>query len=245
LKIRLITLKTAFLAVVAALSLGLSPEAAAQEHDAALPGLAQDFAGEIGPEDSGNQLFLQFAQGAAASWLTRIVDQKERRSNFVFRDFLAGLYFGMELRNIEYIIPTVRIAAYYPFTSTFNQVLQKPTTPLHFGVDFLAGVGFEMELWKFLVSAGPGLHLFFLNADRWNYLDLGAAAFVGVEFPLNSRWSLLAKGFASLDSGNLGANRLMEPFDIAYQYQVDFGFRYKSARGARVDFSESAPKINR
>jgi hypothetical protein len=235
-----------FLAVFAALSLGLSPKAAAQENEAATPelALAPEDAGEIGLLDSDRRIFVQFAQGAAASWLTRIVDQKkEERSNFVFRDFLPGLYFGMELRNIEYIIPTVRIAAYYPLISTFNRVLQKPDMPLHYGVDFFSGIGFEMKLWKFLVSAGPGLHLFFLNSDRWNYLDLGAAAFVGIELPLNPRWSLLAKGYASLDSGNLWANRLMEPFDITYQYQVDFGFRYK--RPVRGDFSTSAPKINR
>ena len=187
---------------------------------------------EAAPSDGkADAVFFTFNQGAAASWLTRVITQRER-SNFVFRDFLPGLYFGAELRNIPYIIPMTRIAVYYPLASTFNLMPQKPVTPLHFAADTLIGARFEPFNMKYArINAGPALHLFFLNADRWNYFNLGAAAVAGVELPLVSRWTLLVDGYASIDNGNLGSNRRMEPFDVVWQYQVNIGFRYSKKKG--------------
>jgi hypothetical protein len=176
--------------------------------------------------DKTDKMFFTFSQGVAASWLTRIINQSER-SNFVFRDFLPGLYSGVELRNMKYIIPMMRLAVYYPLTSTFNLMPQKPKTPLHFAGDLIAGFRFEPFNLKYLrINAGPGLHMLFLNSDRWNYFNLGAAAVAGIEFPLLPRWTLLVDGYASIDNGNLGANRQMEPFNIVWQYQINLGFRY-------------------
>jgi hypothetical protein len=173
-----------------------------------------------------DKIFFTINQGATASWLTRVINQTER-SNFVFRDFLPGLYFGAELRNVPYIVPMMRLAAYYPLTATFNLMPQKPVTPLHFAADMVIGLRFEPFNMEYLrINAGPGLHMFFLNADRWNYFNLGAAAVAGIEFPLASRWTLLFDGYASIDNGNLGTNRQMEPFDVVWQYQVNVGFRY-------------------
>jgi hypothetical protein len=176
--------------------------------------------------DARDKLFVTFSYGAVASWLTRIIDQTGR-SNFVFRDFLPGLYFGAELRNIKYITPIVRLTACYPLVSSFNHVPQKPNSPLHFGIDFLTGLRFEFNIKEIIrLHVGPALHMFFLNAERWNYFNLGAAAVAGVEVPLTPRWTLLIDGIASLDSGNLGANRMMEPFDKTFQYQAGVGCRY-------------------
>ena len=189
------------------------------------------FAEEIPPPSPPDTIFFTFNQGASAAWLTRVINQTDR-SNFVFRDFMPGLYFGAELRNVPYIVPMMRLAAYYPLSSTFNLMPQKPVTPLHFAVDVTAGLRFEPFNIKYVrINAGPALHLLFLNADRWNYCNIGAAAVAGVELPLASRWTLLVDGFASIDNGNLGANRLMEPFDVVWQYQVDIGFRYSKKKG--------------
>jgi hypothetical protein len=183
------------------------------------------------PAQEKEKIFFTFNQGAAASWLTRIINQTER-SNFVFRDFLAGLYFGAELRNVPYVVPMMRVAAYYPLTASFNAMPQSPKTPLHAAADMVAGLRVEPFNMQYLrINFGPGLHLFFLNADRWNYFNLGAAAVAGIELPLFSRWTLLVDGYASIDNGNLGANRLMEPFDIVWQYQIDVGFRYSKKKG--------------
>jgi hypothetical protein len=212
----------AFCAALTVLTLGLPALYADEPIPAAPPPVQSD--------GNNGRIFFTFNQGAAASWLTRIVNQSER-SNFVFRDFLPGLYFGAELRSIRYIVPMARLAAYYPLTSTFNLMPQKPVTPLHFAADMTVGLRVEPFNMKYLrVNAGPALHMFFLNADRWNYFNLGAAAVAGIEVPLLSRWTLLVDGYASIDNGNLGANRRMEPFDIAYQYQINVGFRYSKKK---------------
>jgi len=91
------------------------------------------------------------------------------------------------------------------------------------------------------LNAGPAAHLFFLNSERWNYFDLGAAAFVGMELPITQRWTLICNGFASLDNGNLGDNRNMEPFDIAYQYQIDIGVRYSKKLENRTSLFPGNP----
>ena len=56
------------------------------------PGTADDAAGET--TLSRPKLFLAFEWGLSASWVTRII-QQTGRSNFVFQDFLPGLYFDL------------------------------------------------------------------------------------------------------------------------------------------------------
>jgi hypothetical protein len=185
-------------------------------------------------EKEENRLIFTFNEGAAVSWLTRIIYQSDR-SNFVFEDFMIGLYFRTELENIKYFTPMARIAVFYPVISTFNKVPQLSNTPLHIGIDFTAGVKFELFDFDYVrLNAGPSLHLLFLTADRWNYFNLGGALFVGVELPLTKSWTLLCNGYASLDNGNLGTNSLMEPFDIAFQYQIDIGVRYSKKIQNRI-----------
>jgi hypothetical protein len=170
--------------------------------------------------------FVVFSEGAAASWLTRIIYQTDR-SNFVFDDFLTGLYFRVDLHNIKYISPMAKFTLYYPLLSSFNNFPQLPKTPLHLGADLNMGLKFDIFDFNYVrINAGPAVHLFFLNSDRWNYLDLGVVAFAGIEVPITERWTFVSNFFASLDYANLGTNRQMEPFDMAYQYQIDIGVRY-------------------
>jgi hypothetical protein len=178
------------------------------------------------PPAGGDKPFVLFHEGLSVSWLTRIIKQTGR-SNFVFRDFLPGLYCRMELRGTKYGTPTFRLAAYYPLRSSFNGFPQKSRTPLHYGADFIAGLQFQALEMKYLrLNIAPGLHVFFLNSDRWNYLHAGAVCMAGLEAPLTSGWTILLNGLASLDYGNLGNNKVMEPFDIVYQYQINIGGRY-------------------
>jgi hypothetical protein len=184
-----------------------------------------------------NRPFVVFNEGVTASWLTRIIKQSSR-SNFVFKDFLPGLYFGIELMNLRSVwpkfplVPQLRLAAYYPLTSTFNDMPQPSKLPLHFAVDAILGAGIKINALKYIrFSLTPGVHFFFLNSERWNYFNLGAAGILGMELPVSRGWTILINGIASLDNGNLGKNGKIEPFDIVYQYQVDFGVRYsKKAR---------------
>jgi len=181
---------------------------------------------ETKDDKNSNRPYIVLNEGVASSWLTRIV-KKTERSNFVFEDFLVGLYCRVDLENIKYVTPIARLAVYYPMTQTFNKVPQLPKNPLHYSLDLNIGIKFDiLDLEYFRLNLGPALHLFFLNAERWNYLDLGGTVFLGMEVPLTKNWTFLCGGFASLDNGNLGANRRMEPFDIAYQYQIEIGVRY-------------------
>ena len=187
---------------------------------------AQENEGEKTEETEIKPFLFSFSEGLAVSWLTRIIRQTDR-SNFVLNDFLMGLYFRTEFLYFDKFKPMVRAAAYYPTISTFNKYPQKANTPLHFGVDFMTGVKFEVLNFSYArLNLGPAFHLFFLTSDRWNYLNLGAAAFLGVEVPIAEKWTILVNGIASFDSGNLGGNRFMEHINITYQYQVDVGIRY-------------------
>jgi hypothetical protein len=195
-------------------------------------------ADEAGPSDpapaepapalapAGNRPFVIFNEGLTAAWLTRIIKQTGR-SNFVFKDFMPGLYFGMELTNIKLVTPTIRLAAYYPLTATFNRIPQPPKSPLHIAADFFAGPGFGLNMLNYVrFNLVPGLHLFYQHSDRWTYFNIGFAGLAGFELPLSRGWTILVNGMASIDNGNLGGNKQMEPFDIVYQYQVDLGVRY-------------------
>jgi len=222
--------KRSFLLVLFFITLaaGISAEEAEAEAAPASPGLT------VKESEAENRPVVVFSEGAAVSWLTRIISQTAR-SNFLFEDFLPGLYFRTEVANVKYFTPMIRLAAYYPLVSTFNQYPQKAKTPLHFGTDVNAGIEFGLlDFDYFRLNFGPALHLFFMSSDRWNYFDLGAAAFLEMELPLSERWTVIFNGFASLDNGNLGGNRLMEPFDVAYQYQVDIGVRYSKKFPNRV-----------
>jgi len=177
-------------------------------------------------EDKKQEFFFLFSEGTAFSWLTRIIKQSGR-SNFVFKDFMLGLYSRVDMHTEKNITPMARLAVFYPLEATFNKYPQKPKSPLHIGMDMNLGVNFNIfEFPYFRLNAGPAFHMFFLNSDRWNYFELGMAAFTGMELPISERWTLICGLFASLDNGNLGANRNIEPFDIVYQYQVDIGVRY-------------------
>jgi hypothetical protein len=176
--------------------------------------------------------FLLFDQGATAAWNTRIIKQTGR-SNFVFEDFLAGLYVTTRTKNFSSLLPAIpfevlaRVAAYYPLSHTFNDYPQPPINMLNFGVDvFLAPVvQINFGDYAYLdLAAGP--HFLYQKADRWHYVHLGIGGMLGVQMPLARRWTLLLNGMTSLDNANLGSNKKMEVYDLAWQYQASLGFRY-------------------
>lgn len=186
-----------------------------------------------------NKPFVMFNEGAAVSWVTRIIKQQER-SNFVWQDFLLGAYFSVTSRNMRPFDFTIRTTAYYPFSMTFNEHPQKPATPLHFAFDLYAAPIFRLSMWDYVfVNLSGGLHFFFQNADRWNYIHLGIGALAGIELPIAWHWTILIDGIASLDYGNLGTNYALEPFDYVWQYQVSVGVRYSKKGENRYSYIPS------
>jgi hypothetical protein len=217
-----------------------------------------------------DKVFYTLGYGAAASWLarkrtvTQIIetgtDEEGRpishseENGLSYRDFFPGLYLNLEIYNLKNpiknlpldIVPLIRLAAYIPLsyyadTSTINREPQRSEKSGNFGVDMLAGIKLELLDFDYVrFSITPALHLLYLGSDKWNYFNLGGAAMIGAELPLNEEWTFLVNGGISIDSGNLGNNRDEESFDSCSQYQVDLGFRYSVKK--RNNFSLFGPK---
>ena len=92
------------------------------------------------------------------------------------------------------------------------------------------------------VSAKPGAHLYYQLHDKWHYLHLGAGLALEAEAPISSRWSFNIGGIWTWDNANLGSNRRMRPFDFAWQYQAQLGFRYSKRKLNPKSFVPYAPR---
>lgn len=170
--------------------------------------------------------FIVFNEGFSCNWTSRFIKQEER-SNFVFDYFMLGAWFGISTFNMKPINSTVRISALYPLTFTFNEVPQAKKNMIQFAIDLFAGPEFRSDMWNYVrINFAPGLHFFFQNEDRWNYVSLGAGCLLGIELPLARRWTILLNGLAAIDYPNLGTNRIMEPYTLSWTYQLDLGVRY-------------------
>ncbi|MDR0495789.1 MAG: hypothetical protein LBG95_09225 [Treponema sp.] len=216
--------------------------------------------------------FYTLSYGAAASWLNRMrnvirtipeldgagnpVDRAEE-IGLTYRDFFPGLYLNMEVYNVQNpfkdmtfdIVPLIRLAAYLPLsyyadTSTINREPQRSEKAGHFGIDMLAGIKLEpLDSDYVRFSITPALHLLFFSSDKGNYFNLGGAGILGIEVPLNEKWTFQLSGCVSVDSGNLGSNRDTEPFDSCSQYQVGIGFRYSAKKLNKFSlFGPKSPK---
>jgi len=170
--------------------------------------------------------FAVFNYGLASTWLTRIITQSSR-NNFVFSEYLPGLYCAMKTVNMEPLNSMVRVAAYYPLMASFNGFPQTPKSYFHFAADLFAGIDIELSMWRlFRFNLSPGLHFYYQKSDRWHYIHLGGGILGGLELPVARRWKVFLDGIITFDNANFGTNKDMEPYDIAYQYQIGVGFRY-------------------
>lgn len=170
--------------------------------------------------------FLVFNEGVTSAWVTRIQKQTGK-SNYVLTDNLIGLYYGITTRNMMPVDSTVRLCAFYPLSQTFNKVPQVQKQVLRYAFDLSAGTVFQSNMWNYVrINFTPMLHAFYQLNDRFHYVDFGLRAELGTEFPLSKGWTILLDGNISLDYGNLGSNKNMEPYDIVYQYQLLLGVRY-------------------
>jgi len=170
--------------------------------------------------------FVVFNEGFTSAWVTRIVLQEDR-SNFVIKDFMPGVCFGFTTHNMRPLNSTVRLAVYYPYASTFNGVPQKAKNVIRYAVDCFAGPVFQPDMWNYVrFNLAPGIHVLYQTGDRFCYIDLGAAALAGVEFPVSRGWTVLLDGLFAVDYGNLGTNAAMEPYDYVWEYQLSLSVRY-------------------
>lgn len=172
------------------------------------------------------KVFPVFSEGAACGFITRIVQQQDR-SNFVFSDMLVGAYIQMTSRNMQPIDSFLRLTVYYPLSFTFNKVPYSAKNVIRYSADVFAGVQIPFSMWNVVnFQFSPGIHFNFQNADRFNYILLGAGAMLSMELPLARRWTFILDGTASYDYANLGTNGDIEPYDAAWMYQLSCGVRY-------------------
>ena len=170
--------------------------------------------------------FIMFNEGAAYTLITRL-EKQEKRSNFVRQNHLVGLFFSAQTENMKPVNSMIRIAAYYPFFNTFNGMQQYPKQTILYAFDLLAAPMFQADMWKYVrLNFAGGLHYMYQLTDEYHMNYLGGGLLAGVELPLARRWTILTDGTATLDYPNLGTNRLVQPFNFAWQYNVSVGVRY-------------------
>lgn len=170
--------------------------------------------------------FVMFNYGFADALITRL-ELQEERSNFVRQTSLLGAYVSMQTVNIKPINNYTRLAIYYPFYNTFNGMKQSSKQKILGAVDLFWGPMFEADMWKYiLIKSAAGLHFMYQRTDEFDLLYLGLGLMAGFELPVAKNWTILANGSFSLDYPNLGSNSRIQPYDYAWTYQIDFGFRY-------------------
>ena len=180
--------------------------------------------------------FVVLNEGITSSWITRIIEQ-ENRSNFVFQDFLIGAYVSAETRNMQPIDSFIRIAVFYPISHKFNSHPQSKKNMLNFAFDFIAAPILRLPMWNIAtVRFGAGLHFLYQMGDRWNFINLGIVGITGLELPLTKYCTILLNGTLSADYGNFGTNKIIEPYDNVWQYQLEIGIRYSKKSPNRFHY---------
>ena len=183
--------------------------------------------------------FLFFNEGVSFAQITRI-EKQENRSNFVRENYLIGAYLEMQTENMKPVNSLIRLSAYYPFYHTYNGMQQFPKQVILYAFDVFAGPSFQADMWHYVhLNFAGGLHYMYQLTDEYhmNYLGLGLSA--GIGLPIAKRWTILLDGFISADYPNLGTNKNIQPFDISWQYHVDFGIRYSKKKQNKYSYIRS------
>lgn len=170
--------------------------------------------------------FIMFNEGFAAAQVTRI-QTVSGRSNFVWQNDMIGAFFQIQTRNMKPVNSVIRTSIFYPFYNTFNDVKQYPKQTVLYAFDLFAGPIIETDMWKYVrLKFGLGLHYMYQLSDEYHLNYLGGGALAGLELPIEPRWSILLDGTFSFDYPNFGTNRLVQPYDYSWQYQLNLGVRY-------------------
>lgn len=169
--------------------------------------------------------FIMFNEGFAAAQVTRI-QTVSGRSNFVWQNDMIGAFFQIQTRNMKPVNSVIRTSVFYPIYNTFNDVKQYPKQTVLYAFDLFAGPIIETDMWKYVrLKFGLGLHYMYQLSDEYHLNYLGGGALAGLELPIEPRWSILLDGTFSFDYPNFGTNRLVQPYDYSWQYQLNLGVR--------------------
>lgn len=168
--------------------------------------------------------------GLSWSRVTRIQTQTTR-SNFVWNDNLIGAFYSAQTGNLPLNV-IGKLAILYPYHCDFNGMEQKSKQVILYAFDFNAGPIWTIPLGEISkLDLAPMFHFRYQLSDKYHHFDLGAGIFVGFEFPVTRKFSVLLNGEFAYDFGNLGTNGRMQPFNPVFSYSADLGFRI-TTRGA-------------
>lgn len=188
----------------------------------------------------GGKFNFTFDEGVAYAQVTRVETQTER-SNFVRENMMIGAYCNFETVDFSSIDFFQQLSAYYPFYNAFNGMRQYPKNMFNYGIDSYTGLKTHYTKFEyFTFDMGLGLHYMFQMTDEWpmHYLGLGIQA--GLNLPLTETISIATTGFVSFDNANIGSNKLMQPFEISYQYHATLGVKY--SKRAKNSYCYIKPK---
>ena len=223
--------------------LSLSPLFSADQKDA-----GQDDSVELNPKTQFPAIkkkpFIIFNEGVTVSQVTRLIKQDNyNRSNFVWQNYLVGLYCEAQTENIKPVDSLLRIAVYYPFKHTFNGMDQKATQPILYAFDAYYGPFFQTDMWKYIyINFSFGPHFLYELSDEYHHIQLGGAVLLGLELPLLKRWTVINNGIFAVDYGNIGSNRAIAPYDFVWQYQLELGWRYSKRKQNRYTYIRKLDK---
>lgn len=186
--------------------------------------------------------FEVFTEGVSFAQVNR-VEILEDRSNFVRENYMIGASCSMISHNMKPTNHIIRISAYYPFYNTFNGMRQYPKQTLLYAADLFAGLYTTIDMWKYVnINFAGGLHYMYQLTDEYHMHYFGGAIMSGLDLPIAKRWNIALDGTVTLDYPNFGTNRRVQPFDMSWQYHLDFGVRYSRKNLNKYSYINSKPK---
>ncbi len=173
--------------------------------------------------------------------VTRIIVQNDR-SNYVFKDTLAGAYFLVKTDCFTPINPLIKVSALMGMGNTFNDASYKTST-FNYGVDGFLGLDYKISFWDYLfLNLTPGVHALYQNADRFDYINLGVGGYASAELPVGYEWTVVVGGQITYDWGNYGTNKLLETYDAVWQTSFDLGIRYSKKNVNKYNYCGDTEK---
>lgn len=175
-------------------------------------------------EKSSSGFYLLHNWGVSVSSVTRL-QLNTTRSNFVWQDDMLGLYYEVQSKSLP-VNFIAKLSVFYPYHSSFNQMDQKAKQVILYAFDLTVGPYWSIPLWEFaILDLAPVVNVRYQLDDNFHHVDLGLGGRLGLEFPVSRKFSILLNGTFTYDFANLGSNAKIRPYDHAWTYAADLGFR--------------------
>lgn len=166
-----------------------------------------------------------FTEGAITSNITRVIFNSGK-NNYVYQNKLIGGFLEIESKNLPVNLKA-RLAGYYPYKNLFNGIEMISKQVVLYGIEgFIAPVFNLKQINNFSFNVATGGHIMYQLSDEYHLIYVGLGIEPIIEFNLFKYCTFITSATAFIDYANLGSNRLIQPFDLVYQYQVAIGFRF-------------------